>query len=105
MKNVSLRKVTLPLLILALSYNLLSVEREQGTLRMLLSQPLTLATLVLGKITVRAVVLGCVALMVPVLGLLLARPETRAPAQLLLLGCWAVLVVAYAAFWFAGAPS
>jgi ABC-2 type transport system permease protein len=91
----------LPLLIFALSYNLLSVEREQGTLRMLLSQPLALATLVLGKISVRAGVLLGIVLLVPIIGLLLARPEARAPAQLLLLACWAALVLAYAAFWFA----
>lgn len=91
----------LPLLIFALSYNLLSAEREQGTLRMLLSQPLTLATLVLGKIAVRAGVLLSLVVLVPLLGLLLARPEARAPAQLLLMACWAALVLAYAAFWFA----
>jgi ABC-2 type transport system permease protein len=91
----------LPLLIFALSYNLLSVEREQGTLRMLLSQPLTLATLVLGKMAVRAGALLSIVVLIPVAGLLLLRPEAREPTQLLLLGCWAVLVTAYAAFWFA----
>lgn len=37
-----------PLLILALTYNMLSVEQEQGTLALVLSQPVSLATLVTG---------------------------------------------------------
>ena len=47
----------LPLLIFALSYNLLSGEKEDGTLRLLLSQPLALLTLIAGKISLRAAVL------------------------------------------------
>jgi ABC-2 type transport system permease protein len=91
----------LPLLIFAMSYNLLSAEREQGTLRMLLTQPLTLMTLLLAKVAVRASTLLSVTLVLPLLLLLLLRPETRTLAQWLLLGGWALLVVAYAAFWFA----
>jgi ABC-2 type transport system permease protein len=85
----------LPLLIFALSYNLLSVEREQGTLRMLLSQPLNLTTLLLGKVTVRAGALLIFVVLVPLLGLLVARPEVRDVASLLNLSCWALLVTAY----------
>jgi ABC-2 type transport system permease protein len=91
----------LPLLIFALSYNLLSAEREQGTLRMLLTQPLSLLTLLLAKVAVRASALLSVPLVLPLVLLLLLRPETRTLAQLLLLGSWVLLVVAYAAFWFA----
>jgi ABC-2 type transport system permease protein len=50
-----------PLRILALSYNLLSAEREQGTLALVLSQPVRLSTVVLGKLVARfglVVVLG-----------------------------------------------
>src|SRR6266508_4576303 len=45
-----------PLLILALSYNLISAEREQGTLAMLMSQPVSLRTFASGKIGLRALV-------------------------------------------------
>ncbi|HTU99368.1 MAG TPA: ABC transporter permease, partial [Luteitalea sp.] len=42
-----------PLLVLAFSYNLLSAEKEQGTLSLALSQPISLARLVVGKVTIR----------------------------------------------------
>ena len=42
-----------PLLILAISYNLLSAEQEQGTLALLLSQPVSLRTVILAKVAVR----------------------------------------------------
>jgi len=91
----------LPLLILALCYNLLSAERELGTLRMVLSQPLALTTLVAGKLGLRvAALLGC-AIGLPVIIVLLARPEARTVASLGLLASWAALVAAYGLFWFA----
>ncbi|MBC7780630.1 MAG: ABC transporter permease subunit [Proteobacteria bacterium] len=89
----------LPLLIFALSYNLLSVERESGTLKLLLSQPLALRTLVLGKVAVRAGVLLGLAVLVPLGVLLLARPESAGAGTSTL--WWSLLVGAYALFWFA----
>jgi len=92
----------LPLLIFALSYNLLSGERESGTLRLLLSQPLHLRTLVAGKLAARAVALLLPSVVVPACVLLLARWWMGEPAGggagLL---WWAALVGAYALFWFA----
>ena len=90
----------LPLLILASSYNLLSAEREHGTLRLLLSQPVSLRTLVLGKVTTRLVALLGTLVIVPALALLVTRPELRG-ADLLSLATWALLVVAYGTFWLA----
>lgn len=89
----------LPLLIFALSYNLLSAERENGTLRLLLSQPLALPTLIAGKIVVRAVVLLGAAVFVPVAVLLVARSQAWEAGAATL--WWALLVGAYALFWFA----
>lgn len=89
----------LPLLIFALSYNLLSAERESGTLRLLISQPLLLRTLVLGKVAVRAAVLLGMAVLVPVGVLLVARPAALDAVDSTL--WWALLVGAYALFWFA----
>lgn len=85
----------LPLLIFALSYNLLSAERESGTLRLLMSQPLTLRTLIGGKVAVRAAVLLGMAVLLPVAVLLVARPASDMTVW------WALLVGAYALFWFA----
>lgn len=91
----------LPLLIFALSYNLLSAEREQGTLKMLLSQPLTPLTLVAGKLAARAAVLLPLAVVVPAVVLLLARPEARSLDQLGPLLAWMALITVYGLFWFA----
>lgn len=92
----------LPLLIFALSYNLLSAERENGTLRLLLSQPLRLRTLLAGKLTVRAAVLLGPAVLLPVAVLWIARHAglTAGGAGSATLW-WALLVGAYALFWFA----
>lgn len=102
----------LPLLIFALSYNLLSAERENGTLRLLLSQPLRLRTLLAGKLTVRAAVLLGPAVLLPVAVLLVARHAGTLGAAGMTgatgMGAssdatlwWALLVGAYALFWFA----
>lgn len=90
----------LPLLIFALSYNLLSAEREQGTLKMLLSQPLTPITLVVGKLAARAAVLLPLAVIVPAAVLLLTRPEARSLNQMGLLLAWLALITVYGLFWF-----
>lgn len=91
----------MPLLILAVSYNLLSGEREQGTLAFVLSQPVTLQRLLAAKVAVRvAAFLGFLLVFVPAAalaaGLPWADPNT-APRVLL----WVIVVGAYAAFWFA----
>ena len=61
--------VLFPLVIIALSYELLSGERERGTLAMLLSQPVSQRALVLGKAGARAIALCGVTLLFAVLGL------------------------------------
>jgi len=88
----------LPLLIFALGHNVLSGEKEDGTLRLLLSQPLSIATLLGGKIALRAAVLLTAAVALPVVALLVARPQTLQTAGPAVL--WALLVGAYALFWF-----
>jgi ABC-2 type transport system permease protein len=91
----------LPLFIFAMSYNLLSAEREQGTLRMLLSQPVTVVQLVLAKVSIRASAILASAILIPVAALLMFRPESRDAAAFAQLAGWAALVFAYGTFWFA----
>lgn len=90
-----------PLLIFATSFNMLSSERDQGTLRMLLSQPLTLTRLMLAKVTLRAAFMCGLAVGVPTLVLAVFRPEAFAPSNLPLVTMLAAMVVAYGFFWFA----
>ena len=89
----------LPLLIFALGYNLLSGEKEDGTLRLLLSQPLALLTLIAAKVSLRAAVLLGAAVLLPMAAVLLVRPQAWHAADVTL--WWALLVGAYALFWFA----
>lgn len=90
----------LPLFVLALSFNLLSGEREQGILQLLLSQPLQLKNLLTAKIAAQfALVFGLV-LMVSIIVIFLSASGFSADfwARAAL---WCLLVGAYALFWFA----
>lgn len=91
----------MPLAILALSWNLLSAEREHGTLKLLLSQPLGVRTLVAGKLALRALaVLATVSTVI--LGVLLAtRPALLSADGLAGVGAAVGIVLAYGLFWFA----
>jgi ABC-2 type transport system permease protein len=91
----------LPIMVFSLSYNLLSSEREAGTLRMLMSQPLTLVTLLTGKIAVRATIVIGIAAILPVVLLMAFRPEIRDAGQIAALSLWIGLAAAYGLFWFA----
>ena len=87
-----------PLLILALSYNLLSQEREQGTLAMLMAQPLSLARFVTGKVLLRAAVVLALTFGFSLLGFLLSGALKDGGISRLAL--WLGVIIAYGAFWF-----
>ena len=88
----------LPLLVLALSFNLLSSEREQGTLPLLLSQPLRLTTIVAGKLVARGLLAGLAGIAIPMMIAALAG-ELRPVAGVRLL-LWTGTSCCYLAFWF-----
>lgn len=93
-----------PLLVLAFTYNLLSSEREQGTLVLALSQPITVRELLLAKIGLRAAVilLATVGLSLVAVGFgtLLGGVELSSPDVWLRLAGWIGVVLAYGLFWF-----
>ena len=89
-----------PLVILALSYNMLSGEREDGTLALVLSQPVQLRTLILAKVGVRALVVLAIAFVLVAAGLLAANVQLGDAAVLSNTLWWFVIVAVYAAFWF-----
>ncbi|MDD3761292.1 MAG: ABC transporter permease subunit [Acidithiobacillus sp.] len=91
----------LPLLIIALSYNVLSVEREQGMMKLVLSNPITLSTLLAGKLLARALPLLAGAALLPIVALLLFFPPARQVDALPQMMGWIALVLAYGLFWFA----
>ena len=90
-----------PLLILALSYNVLSAEREQGTLQMLMSQPVSLRDFMIGKILLRALVVLGPVVALTVVGFILGGANRAHGESWLRLLLWVGVVAAYGAFWFA----
>lgn len=96
---VFLLTAVLPLMLLAFSFNLLSAEREQGTLALLLAQPLGVATLLLGKLLTRALLLLVpVAVLVPA-GLFLASDASLSTANALDYLGLMLFILSYGAFW------
>lgn len=93
--------VLFPLVIIALSYELLSGERERGTLAMLLSQPISQRALVFGKASARLAVLCGVTVVFAVGGLLVAGADLGAGGAAI--GLYVAVLVAWAMFWFAAA--
>ena len=90
-----------PILILALCYNMLSGEQEQGTLSLALSQPVALRTLATGKVALRAAVLVAVVVAATVAALVLGGVDLTAPGAVSRLLLWVGAVLGYGAVWFA----
>jgi ABC-2 type transport system permease protein len=90
-----------PLLILALTYNLLSAEREQGTLVLALSQPVSLRTFVLAKIALRFAAFLSAIVLLAVIALVIGNVDLGAAGAPPRLALWMAAVIAYGAFWFA----
>jgi len=89
-----------PLVILALSYNLISWEKESGTLALTLAQPVSLEAVVLGKIVFRFLFVAAIGIVLSIGGLIatggLGQPGD-VPLRLVL---WCGVVALYGAFWF-----
>lgn len=89
----------LPLLIIAFSYNVLSSEKESGSLRLLTAQPIGIQNWVLQKLGLRFFWLSVLVVGVLLLVLLVLRinPFAQSAMFFALLG----LILAYMLFWFA----
>jgi ABC-2 type transport system permease protein len=90
-----------PLLIMALSYNLLSQEKEQGTLAMTLSHPVSLRTFLLGKAAMRLLLALTLAIGFLLIGAAVSRIPLGDGLTALRLALWLAALIAYAVFWFA----
>lgn len=90
----------LPLFILALSYDVLAGEKEQGILNLLAAQPVSLPRIVFSKVWFRLVLV--VAIIALLLGsiLLLTGFRVGTPAVMEQLPVWFGIVIAYSLFWF-----
>jgi ABC-2 type transport system permease protein len=90
-----------PLLIVAMSYNVLSGEKEQGTLGLALSQPISLRTLLVGKLALRFGFFVIAVALLVTLAALSAGVSLAEDGALMRLLLWAAAVAAYGLVWFA----
>jgi ABC-2 type transport system permease protein len=89
-----------PLFILAVSFDLLASEREQGTLALIGSQPVSIRALLFGKVAARALLTVATTLICALIGFLLTGTVTSGPDAALRLLFWFVAVAVYGAVWF-----
>lgn len=90
----------LPLVAIGLGYNLISAEKEQGTLAMTLSNPVSLAKLVAGKALLRMSVTLGVVVGISLAAFAASRPDWSAAGVWSGLVLWGAVTMLYAAFWF-----
>ncbi len=93
----------LPLLILAITYNFLSGEREAGTLAMLLAQPVSLRSFIIGKIALRFAVVCILVVGFGLAAFLAGGGSLTAEGAFPRMILWISAAVVYVAFWFATA--
>ncbi len=90
-----------PLLILALSYNIVSGEKESGTLALALSQSVSLGSLVASKILIRGTLIGFLAVVLPIASALMGGADLTAPSSAMRIAFFIGATALYGAFWFA----
>lgn len=89
-----------PLVVLALGYNLISAEREQGTLVLAMSQPVTMSQLVTGKIVMRGALLLGLVVGFTLIGAVATGVDLGAATVWMRLALWMGLMTLYTMFWF-----
>ena len=88
-----------PLLIFAVSFDLTATERDRGTLRMLLAQPVRLRDLVVGKMLARALLVSLPVIAIPV-AVMATAGGVAVHASFASLTVWTVAVLAYGSIWY-----
>lgn len=90
----------LPIFILAISYDMLSSEKERGTLSMVLSHPVSLRKLMLSKMVSRALIILAVILVAGFGSLLVVGSNLSSPDTWARFGIWMAATLLYSLFWF-----
>lgn len=90
----------LPIFILAISYDMLSSEKERGTLAMVLSHPISLRKLMLSKVLSRAAIIMGVIVAAGFGALAAIGSGLSSPDTWVRFGLWMTATVLYSMFWF-----
>jgi ABC-2 type transport system permease protein len=91
----------LPLVIIALLFDVVAGERERGVWPIAVAQGAALLPMVLGKCLARALAVGVALLLALPVAALVAGFELRQDAALARMGLWLLAALLYAAFWIA----
>jgi ABC-2 type transport system permease protein len=91
----------LPIFILAMSYDLLSSEKERGTLAMILAHPISIRELMASKIISRAAIMLAVVLSFGIIALLTVGTALDTADTWIRFGFWMISTILYSSFWFA----
>jgi ABC-2 type transport system permease protein len=88
-----------PLLIFAVSFDLTATERDRGTLRMVLAQPVRLRDLVVGKMLARALLLSLPVIAIPV-AIMATAGTVAVQTSFASFTVWMAAVLAYGSIWY-----
>ncbi|MBL8628386.1 MAG: ABC transporter permease subunit [Rhodospirillaceae bacterium] len=91
----------LPIFIMAMSYDLLSSEKERGTLAMVMSHPISLRKLMASKLVSRIAILLAVVIAFGVGAVMAVGSELNQAETWARFGFWLGATVLYSIFWFA----
>lgn len=90
-----------PLFILALSFNLLSGDKESGVLALMLTNSVSLTEILLGKFLLRLIIVKVFAVLLPALGIYFGQLLAVGNASFPLFLLWTTAAFVYVLFWFA----
>jgi ABC-2 type transport system permease protein len=93
--------VVFPLLVLALTFDVVAGERERGTLALVLAQPVEPRRVLGAKVGLRALLVAGLAIALSVGAALATGVPLSDATAVLRLAAWSGVVLLYAAFWFA----
>jgi ABC-2 type transport system permease protein len=91
----------LPIFIVALTFDLMSKEKESGVLGLVLAHGVSKTAFIIAKGAARAVLIFLLLLLVGVAAVLLTEPDLSNGAMWGRFGLWFLVVSLYAFFWFA----
>ena len=91
----------MPLLMIALSYDALSEDRELGRLGLLLSQPISLRQLVTARLKIRFGAVAAIVLVASLIGLIAGSGGQDMGVRLSFMGIWLLVAAAYFLLWAA----
>lgn len=91
----------MPLMMIVLSYDVLSEDRESGRLGLLLSQPISVRQLIFARLKVRFGVIGAIVILTAVTGLFVGTADGDLFARLPFMAIWLLVTACYFLLWAA----